>query len=323
MNSKISFGGISVLSLFLVLLFPVNIKAQQEKGIISELTVNGFEKENSLFLVNIGDAELATRYRRGEGTPIFFVHGSWSDHGSWLPIATQLAGRVKNPIILYDRRGHSASTPDIAQGSIMQDVNDVIALIKALGFEKADFIGHSYGSNIVIQLAIEHPEVVKDILIYEPPLFGLLKGKAQYKTDLQETKDAMLLAKSLLEKGEIEKGTIQFLEKVAFGEGCWETLFDKGERRIMLSNYHTWLDQSKDPQRLNIQPVKLNEFSGRVTILYGAETLPVYKDVVAELDRILKNKRIIKIENAGHGGLVTNSSGVSQAIDKYLIKVED
>lgn len=309
------------LSTFLiVLLFSIQITTAQQHETISEQKITGFEKENPLFLVNIGDANLATRYRKGEGTPLIFVHGSWGDHNSWLPIAAQLAGQIKNPLILYDRRGHSASTPDVAQGSITQDVNDAIDLMEALGFEKANFIGHSYGSNIVIQLATEHSKAVKNILVYEPPLFGLLKEKSEYQTDLREIKSAMLLAKSLLEKGEIEKGTIQFIEKAAFGNASWENMFDKSERRIMLANYHTWLDQSRDPQRLNIQPAKLNDFKGGITILYGTKTLPVYKDVITELSKILQNKQIIKIENAGHGGLITNSYEVSQLIKMDLIK---
>ncbi len=319
MNRKISSLKISISFLFIIMLFSVQITAQQKKEIISNQKIADFERENPLFLVNIGDADLATRYRKGEGTPVIFVHGSYGDHESWLPIAAQLAGMLKNPLILYDRRGHSASTPDFGQGSVMQDVNDAVALMKALCFDQANFVGHSYGSNIVIQLAIKHPGAVKNILVYEPPLFGLLKGKSEYETDLQETQKAILFSKSLLEKGEIEKGTIQFIENVAFGKGSWESIFDEGERRIMLANCHTWLDQSRDPQRLNIQPAGLNNFKGRIIILYGASTLPVYKDVIVELDKMLKSKKIIEISNAGHGGLITNPYEVSQAIEEYLI----
>lgn len=319
MNNKILSSRISVLFLLIALLFSAQVNAQQQKKNISEQKIMDFEKENPLFLVNIGDADLAAIYRKGEGTPIIFVHGSWSDHGSWLPIAAHLAGHVKNPLILYDRRGHSASTPDVAQGSISQDVKDIIALMRALGFEKANFVGHSYGSNIVIQIAVEHPETAENIILYEPPLFGLLKGKSEYQSDLQKVKSEMQLAKWLLEKGDIEKGTIQFIEKVAFGEGSWENLFDKSERRIMLANYHTWLDQSRDPQRLNIEFLKLNDFKGGITILYGTKTLPIYKDVVIELDKKLHNKQIIRVENAGHGGLITNPYIVSQIINRCLM----
>jgi len=302
--------------LFLVIvgLLANPVVAQQNNGLISKQEISGFEKENPLFLVNIGDANLAVRYHKGEGIPIIFVHGSWSDHKSWLPIADKLSRQVKNPIVLYDRRGHSASTPDMQQGSITQDVNDAIALMKVLGIEKANFAGHSYGSNIVILLATKHPEHVNDIFVYEPPLFGIVKGKPEYKNDLMTVKKAMLSAKALLEKGEIEKGTIQFIENVAFGKGSWQNVFDKSERRIMLANYHTWLDQSRDPQRLNIQPDKLNNFNGKITILYGSSTLPVYKDVVTELDKKLKNKHIIEIKNAGHAGLITNPDDVANAI---------
>lgn len=301
------------------LLFSIGVSAQNVGEKISPDVVSAFEKTNPLFEVNIGDATLATRYKKGEGTPIVFVHGSWGDHNGWLTIAAQLATEVSNPIILYDRRGHGASSPDTHQGSITEDMDDAITLMKVLGFEKANFVGHSYGANIVVKLVSEHPECVANILVYEPPMFGLLKGKTEYKNDLLSTKKAMLKAKCLLENGEIEAGTIQFVEKVAFGDGSWENVFNSTSRAIMLSNYKTWLDQTRDPERLNLDPSKLNDLTGNITILYGSETLPVYSDVVDELDKILSNKTIKVVNGAGHAGLVTNSLTIVNMITNNLI----
>ena len=42
---------------------------------------------------------------------------------------------------------------------------------------------------------------------------------------MQQVKKAMTTSKSLLEKGAIQEGTIQFIEKVAFGENSWERSF--------------------------------------------------------------------------------------------------
>ena len=231
-----------------------------------------------------------------------------------------MATEVKNPIILYDRRGHSASSPDTKQGSITEDVDDVIALMKALGLKKVNFIGHSYGANIVVKLATQYPEVVENTLLYEPPMFGILRGKAKYKNDLISTKNEMLKAKALLEKGEIEKGTIQFVEKVAFGEDSWLNVFNDESRAIMLLNYRTWLDQSRDPKRLEIDPLKLNRLKGNIIILYGKSTLPIYTDIVNELDSLLIKKQIIGIKNAGHGGITTNSDEVSEIIKENIIR---
>lgn len=277
-----------------------------------------FKDQNPLFLMNIGGADIALRYQKGEGIPIIFIHGSWDDHHSWLPVATQISSKVKSPIILYDRKGHSASSPDKHQGSISQDVNDLSLLVKKLGFEKAHFIGHSYGANIAIQLAVKHPEIAESIVLYEPPIFGLLKNNPEHKDNLNEVKTAMISAKALLEKGEIEEGTIQFIERVAFGKGSWKNIFDDRARSTMLASYRTWLDQSNDPERLNIQPDKLNQFKRTITLISGTNSIAAYPAVVQELKGKVEEIQLKSILGAGHGGLVSHTTKTSKLILEHL-----
>lgn len=277
-----------------------------------------FQDENPLYLVNIGDADLGVRYKKGVGIPVVFVHGSWDDHNSWVPVAEQLSKELKNPLILYDRRGHSTSTPDKKQGTISEDVSDVLSLIKKLGFEKAHFIGHSYGANIVVQLAVSNPEKAKSIVLYEPPIFGLLKRDTKYQGILSEVATAMATAKTLLEKGEIEKGTIQFIENAAFGESSWKTIFDKRARNTMTASFRTWLDQSNDPERLNIQPEKLNQFMGNITLISGTNSIAAYPAVAQELNSKVDKLRIKTISGAGHGGPVSHPTETLDIILEHI-----
>jgi len=277
-----------------------------------------FQEENPLYLVNIGDADLAVRHKKGVGTPLVFVHGSWDDHHLWMPLAERLAERAENPVVLYDRRGHSASSPDDRQGSISQDVDDVLRLMEKLGFERAHFIGHSYGANIVVQLASAHPEKAASILLYEPPMFGLLKNKPEHRTEMQTVKQAMRTAKTLLENGEIEKGTIHFIEKVAFGENSWKALFDDRARSTMAANFRTWLDQSNDPERLNIQAGKLNGFNGKITVVSGTHSIPVYPAVVEELKSKVGKIIVKTIVGAGHGGIFSHAEEMAKVVLEHL-----
>lgn len=306
--------------LFTVLLtsFQIDKVRAQSDAVINKSAPFSFLDDNPLYLVSIGDADLAIRYHKGIGTPVIFVHGSWDDHQSWLSVAEQLVKKIDNPVILYDRRGHSASTPDKTQGTISQDVNDLVQLTKKLGFETAHFIGHSYGANIVVQLASTHPEIAESIILYEPPMFGLLKDNVQYKTDMQLVKEAMTTAKSLLEKGEIEKGTVHFIEKVAFGENSWQTVFDDRARSTMLASYRTWLDQSNDLERLNIHPEKLNLFRGAITLITGSNSIPVYPAVSQELKGKVEKIQIRQISGAGHGGLISHPAETASVIWNHL-----
>src|SRR5690625_4916532 len=46
--------------------------------------------------------------------------------------------------------------------------DDVIAVLDALGIERAAFVGHSAGGGVVMQLAIDHPERVAQVLLEAP-----------------------------------------------------------------------------------------------------------------------------------------------------------
>lgn len=278
-----------------------------------------FTIENTpLYLVHTPTIDLAVRVKKGVGTPVVFIHGSWDDHHSWLPVAEELIKTTANPIILYDRRGHSASTPDQQQGTISMDVQDAVALLDVLGFTKAHFIGHSYGANIAIELATTQPDRVESIAIYEPPIFGLLKGQPQYKQMLTEVQEDMQKSKTLLEEGSIEQGTFNFIEKVAFGIGSWYAIFDERARHTMTASYRTWLDQSNDPERLNIKPELLNQFTGQLTLITGTDSILVYPAVAREIQKKVQAVVLHTIQGAGHGGLISHPKQTADILANHL-----
>lgn len=285
----------------LVFLFTVKLHAQTTTNQAYFTLAN-----TPLHLIHTVEVDLAVRYKKGEGTPLVFIHGSWDDHNSWLAVAEEVGKALPNPILLYDRRGHSASTPDTKQGTISMDVQDALALLDELGFKKAHFIGHSYGANITIELATNHADRVESIVLYEPPVFGLLKGKPEYQSILTAVQEDMQKSKTLLEQGAIEQGTFHFIEKVAFGTGSWSTIFDERARNTMTASYRTWLDQAHDPERLNLKPENLNQFKGHITLITGSDSILVYPAVAQEIKQQVKAITLYTIPGAGHGGLISH-----------------
>jgi pimeloyl-ACP methyl ester carboxylesterase len=308
-----SYKKMGVLLFFLIQLFSFELFAQ------TKTNTEYFTIENTpLYQIKVSDANLAIRYKEGQGIPIVFIHGSWDDHNSWAPVAEELIKTATNPIILYDRRGHSASSPDKEQGTISMDVQDALSLLDALHIQKAHFIGHSYGANITIELAVNHPERVESIVLYEPPIFGMLKGQSEYKQILSEVQSEMQKSKTLLEQGHIEQGTFNFIEKVAFGKGSWYSIFDQRARNTMTASYATWLDQANDPERLNIKPENLNQFKGKITLITGSDSILVYPAVAKEIKQKVNSIELYTIQEAGHAGLVSHPKQTANSILQHL-----
>lgn len=306
-----SYKKITVLLFLIIQIFSFELFAQTN--------TEYFAIENTpLYQIKTSDVNLAIRYKKGQGIPIVFIHGSWDDHNSWLPVAEEINKTATNPIILYDRRGHSSSSLDKEQGTISIDVQDALSLLDALEIKKAHFIGHSYGANITIELANNHPDKVESIVLYEPPIFGILKGRSEYKDMLSEIQAEMQKSKTLLEQGHIEQGTFNFIEKVAFGKGSWYSIFDQRARNTMTASYATWLDQANDPERLNIKPENLNQFNGKITLITGSDSILVYPAVAKTIKQKVNSIELQTIQGAGHGGLISHPKQTADLISKHL-----
>lgn len=268
----------------------------------------------TLTMVTLGDAGIAWRTDGpGDGEPLLCIHGSWDDHHSWEGVTAELSDRFR--VIRYDRRGHSASSAPPGQGRIGEDVADAIALLDHLGVGRAHVMGHSYGACVAVLMAATAPERVESLLVHEPPLFGMLTGDA---TALREAAAAdMREAAALLRAGETEAGVRLFVERVGFGAGSWEILFDAKARATMLRNAGTWLDQHGDPDRLLVDVGALATFPRAIGFSTGSRTLPTYAEVTRRAAAILPGAAIHMIEEGGHGAHISHPRAVAVAFRRH------
>jgi pimeloyl-ACP methyl ester carboxylesterase len=115
-----------------------------------------------------GPVELAG-LDEGQGEPIVLVHGFGSStevnwvQPSWL---TTLKGAGRR-VIALDNRGHGQSTKlfDPAEYHTTKMAEDVRALLDYLGVPRADVMGYSMGARIAAFLALEHPEVMRCMVL--------------------------------------------------------------------------------------------------------------------------------------------------------------
>jgi pimeloyl-ACP methyl ester carboxylesterase len=105
---------------------------------------------------------------RGEGAPIFCIHGCGSTALAWAGAIDALArlGRV----IAYDRRGcaRSERPEPYERTSVAEHADDAAALLDALAAPPAVVIGRSYGGTVALDLALRHPDRVRALVLLEP-----------------------------------------------------------------------------------------------------------------------------------------------------------
>jgi pimeloyl-ACP methyl ester carboxylesterase len=101
----------------------------------------------------------------GEGAlPLVLIHGGGSTiestFGNMLPLLSAF-GKV----IAVELQAHGRTSDRDTPESFEQDADDVAALLKYLGVDKANILGFSNGGTTSMQIAIRHPDMVNKIVV--------------------------------------------------------------------------------------------------------------------------------------------------------------
>ena len=100
----------------------------------------------------------------GEGRPLLLLNGIMMSCGSWAEFVEPLS--AQNQLILLDMldQGRSAKMTEAYDHGIQ--IRLVDALLDHLGLEKVCVAGISYGSEVGLEYAIEHPERVERLMLF-------------------------------------------------------------------------------------------------------------------------------------------------------------
>ena len=105
----------------------------------------------------------------GDGPAVVLIHASGADSSTWGDIATILSARCR--VIRYDRRGYSGSTP-AENATLAQHGADAATVIERLECGPAIVVALSAGATIALQLAVTRPDLVRGMVLHEPPFHG-------------------------------------------------------------------------------------------------------------------------------------------------------
>jgi len=100
----------------------------------------------------------------GQGQPFVLIHGGGSTlQTSFGNIIPHLA--KNRQLIAMDLQAHGRTDDRDNPLSFRQDADDVVALLKNLGIQKADFLGFSNGGHTTIEIALHYPAVINRLII--------------------------------------------------------------------------------------------------------------------------------------------------------------
>ena len=251
----------------------------------------------------------------GTGDPVVFVHGSWGDHHNWDSVVPEIARSHRT--VTYDRRGHSQSEGRDDQGCVEEDARDLAELIEALDLAPVHLVGSSFGAVISLHLAADRPELIRALVVHEPPLIGLLAGDPEAATIVDVFTRRARGVMERLEAGDLAGGAQRFVEDIAFGPGAWAQL-PPAARDTFIANAPTWLDEMRQPDALDFDLARLDGLDRPTLLSQGDQSPPMFGLITDRVAKAIPAATRHTFVGAGHVPHLSHPADYGEALLSFV-----
>ncbi len=237
----------------------------------------------------------------GDGAPLVFVHGVLGDWRTWAPQWHAFTPHFR--CISYSRRysvpnGNRQPSP---HHSALDEAADLQALLGAWGAAPAVLVGASYGGYTALALAADRPELVRALVLVEPPLMRLadtLPLGRQTRKDFDRS--IRLPARDAFEQGDDARGVWLLTEGILGRDDLSQLPPAAMARRLENAESLRRLTLSSD-EFPALDMVRLAALRAPVLLLSGERTPPIHDAVFRALSQALPQAECHKVPEAGHG----------------------
>jgi pimeloyl-ACP methyl ester carboxylesterase len=103
----------------------------------------------------------------GQGEPLLLLHGGLTSIDMLGPILPALA--KQRQVIAVDLQGHGRTTLGVRPIDLVSIGNDLAMLLRKLQYVSVDVIGYSFGGGAALRLAVQHPDIVRRVVLVSTP----------------------------------------------------------------------------------------------------------------------------------------------------------
>jgi pimeloyl-ACP methyl ester carboxylesterase len=241
----------------------------------------------------------------GRGSPVVLVHGTGVSSALWGVVPSELA-RARR-VLAYDRRGFGRSPgPPVRDYGV--HVSDLIEIL-ARGTGPAAVVGWSVGGIIALDAALQRPELVSSLVLYEPPLHA----KRHPSAALIGTIVRVQLMRRLLRD---ERGAARRFLRFVFAETDGKNAMDRWPAGFLAEvdrDAHATLLEIDAGTGEHLSAAAITTLQVPVVGIVGARTSSMPRVAMERLHRLLPDMPI-RVLDGGHGTHLDDPTGFARAI---------
>ncbi len=257
----------------------------------------------------------------GNGPPVVLLHGFTGTGNSWRALVEVLAADFTTIAVDLVGHGRSASPEALDRYQMARAVEDLAALLRILGHERAAWLGYSLGGRTALQVAVHRPDVVS-ALVLEGATPGL---------DTAEERAARVAADEVLARRLEREGLeafVDFWQSISLWDSQQRTLTEAqraalragrlaqdpvglaGSLRGMGTGSQAWVGD------------RLGEV--RVPVLLTAGTLDTkFSAIAGQMAEAIPDATMRLIEAAGHAAHLERPEAFNALVREFLLSIRD
>jgi len=254
---------------------------------------------------------------KGQGEALILLHGGIGDYRSWNPQVQAFAPDYR--VISYSRRYHypNQNPLNATNHSALVEAKDLAAFLKKLKLKRVHLVGQSYGALTALVFAINHPEMVRTLVLGEPPAHQLIRnsfdGEAVYQGFMTNTWKPSAEA---FRKGQ-DKQALDVLALGIAGKGFDELPSTAQASQLQNALSMKSLTLSSNPFSV-VTSDQLKHLNIPILILTGENTTRIHRRVTQELARLLPNAKEVTIPGSSHPMPSENPQAFNETVLEFL-----
>ncbi len=240
----------------------------------------------------------------GEGHPFIIAHGLYGSSDNWVSVAKKLMPYFKVWLLDLRNHGESPHSPDMSYGAMAGDIFD---FFRENIRGKATILGHSMGGKVMLRFAVDHPEMVSNLIIADiaPKSYNDAKFRRQMSVNHEEIISSMkeIPLETLNSRHEIENELSKYIKNNQLRKFLLKNISKSGDKYLwkinldaLLNNLDLIFDTGISVDSYKNKPIA--HFP--VLFIKGENSQYISEDDSGTIHRIFSYAKIINIPEDGH-----------------------